>query len=122
MQKICLNCSNAILDEKRKKFCCTKCYNEYKTKRVKKEERQCIVCSNILGPGKRKFCGRECAAKYAAMQRRAYNKDMYTKVYDLKSKSKKNTRKLDRNSLEYINELARAEGLSYGQYVGKHGL
>lgn len=87
-----------------------------------KEEKRCVVCSNVLGYGKRKYCSSKCAAKVTSQKRSDYNRDMYTKVYGSRKCQKKNSKKLDRNSLEYINELARAEGLSYGQYVGKHGL
>ena len=66
--------------------------------------------------GKRAFCSDEC--RKIAQKKRTAEADAGYKKY--KAPKRKITK--PKLSIAQINELARAEGLNYGQYVGKYGL
>lgn len=73
-------------------------------------EKRCTICGKkFLGRPNRMYCSPACRAK---SQSKAYKEEQESKV-----KKKSETRIL---SIEEINRRARAEGLSYGQYMAKY--
>lgn len=81
-------------------------------------ERKCVICENILvGRPNKKYCCAECREK-ARFKKKA------EECKKPKVKSEKNAvrrkNRLGSLSIEQINKRARAEGLTYGQYVAKY--
>lgn len=118
----CLNCGKEIKITFRKepKYCSHECCIKYHAKRQnekrkrtrKKEQKFCIVCGKELIGRKRAYCSEEC-------NRQAINEKQseYKRVVVPTGKKKK-----PKLTIAQINELARKEGLNYGQYCAKHGL
>lgn len=114
--KICVTCGKEYIPNNTcQKHCSDECrknhYLEGKRLRNKNREFTCEWCGAIFtSDSKRKYCCAKCG--------KAANN------YKGKSKNKprKTERKKPKLTLAQINELARAEGLNYGQYVAKYGL
>jgi hypothetical protein len=105
------------------KYCSQKCCEGWYRHKKPKEVKYCAICGREVEDTKRLYCSPDCS--YEAMLRRqsAY-KSIYKKPKaEVKEEPKKKRgRKKKKLSLAEINELARAEGLNYGQYVAKYGL
>lgn len=79
--------------------------------------RTCVMCGNIfVGRPNKKYCSAECRNKGAA----EYNRKRSEERQKPKVESKKRKSKLGSLSIEQINRRARAEGLTYGQYMAKY--
>ena len=111
--KKCITCGQEFIPNNQcQKHCCDACRREaysikLKTRR-KDREFVCELCgAKFVSDYKRKYCCEVCM-KEASRQR--------------KRKPKENNKNKPTTSLAQINELARAEGLNYGQYVAKMGL
>ncbi len=77
--------------------------------------RKCVICGNIfVGRPNKKYCCSECRRK-AQTEKKAKECKKPKEI-----ETKKPKRKLGSLSLEQINKRARAEGLTYGQYVAKY--
>lgn len=102
------------------KYCSQKCCEGWYRHKKPKEIKYCAICGREVEDTKRLYCSPDCS--YEAMLRRqsAY-KSIYKKPKAEEPK-KKRGRPKKMTSLAEINELARAEGLNYGQYVAKYGL
>lgn len=75
--------------------------------------KRCVVCGLKFSANTRaNTCSKECREK---------RKDL--KITEWKNNKKRVVKKesLARKSLSEINELARKEGLTYGEYVARHG-
>ena len=75
--------------------------------------KRCVVCGMQFSANTRaNTCSKECREK---------RKDL--KITEWKNNQKRVVKKesLARKSLSEINELARQEGLTYGEYVARHG-
>jgi ribosomal protein L20 len=82
------------------------------------------MCGKELTGHQTKYCSSEC--RYLALlerQRERYQKELKSTVTEAEEKQKKKRgRPRKRLSIADINQLAREEGLNYGQYVAKYGL
>ena len=78
----------------------------------------CAYCGKTFIPknSKQKYCSVACRDKNKK-KRIKENPDKYTYYRERKTR-----RKAKGTDLGRINEKARAEGLTYGQYVAKYGL
>ena len=86
-----------------------------------KEKKRCECCGKIYMPhgGNQKYCSKECCDKEAKIRddRNRAQSEQNKKIREyLKESSKR------RKVLVNINEEAKKEGLTYGQYVARHGL
>ena len=125
----CQHCGNEFKYRFRatEKFCSTKCCHDYHRglRRVHKNK-VCVICGKELTGTQTKYCSEEC--RYKAQldrQRERYEqeyKSTMTEATETQKKLKKRGRPKKKLSLADINNLARAEGLNYGQYVAKYGL
>ena len=87
----------------------------------------CLICGKEFVRGKhqqsKKYCNPECriiANRINAKNFRDTNRD---KINEMRREKRKKTIKVSNNQLIIkIDELARKEGLSYGQYVAKYGV
>jgi predicted nucleic acid-binding Zn ribbon protein len=98
------------------KYCSKKCANAayYKHQRETNPS-YCIVCGQLISNIKyRKYCSEECKKKGIQMNNK--------KFYENLRKEKEKRQKKNAMVLSEISRLAREEGLTYGQYVLKHGL
>lgn len=118
-KKICLFCGKEFLtDDNRKKYCNSECsaafhaHKKSENHRQAREGKRCEVCGKIIVSNRlRKYCSRKCANKAKNLRNSVIPKSIEIKK-SLKPKL----------SISEINSLARAKGLSYGQYVSKYGL
>ena len=79
--------------------------------------RTCEMCGNkFVGRPNKKYCSEECRKKGAA----EYNRKRSEERQKPKVENKKPKSKLRALTIEQINRRARAEGLTYGQYVAKY--
>ena len=114
----CANCGKSFKIKFRggKKYCSEKCRKKFydKPKPVKK----CENCGKKFTGRRTKYCSEFCRkkAKIAKMteSRKVDFEAVKPKVMKPKTKPKL--------SLEEVAKLANDAGLTYGQYVGKHGL
>lgn len=124
---ICQHCGNEFKYRFRatEKFCSTKCCHDYHNG-VKKQKanKVCAMCGKKLEKHQSKFCSPECRYKgQLERQRNRYEQEYKSTMTVTEEKQKKKRgRPKKKLSLADINNLARAEGLNYGQYVAKYGL
>ena len=83
------------------KFCSAKCRNANRRHLLCREEKTCVICYKVLPKGRSKYCSDECFKQIKTVPK-------FTPT------EKKST-------IAEINAKARAEGLSYGQYMTKYG-
>ena len=103
--KECARCGNQFQTNRNaKKFCSQQCRIAYTYYGKKQTEWECASCGKMFySERKRKYCKPDC-----------YRENYHRPTSDRKvSKPKR--------SLAEINAAAKAEGLSYGQYMVKHG-
>ena len=119
----CLNCGKEIkttFREQTTKFCSKECCQIFH--RLKKYyKKYCKICGKELEKPKRDYCSPECV-KQARDERRAKEREECKKPKAEVKEPKKRDRPKKKLTLAQINELARAEGLNYGQYCAKHKL
>ncbi len=90
------------------KYCCVDCRVAYYANLRKKttEKYECACCGTIFESDRRKkYCSVKCQRKGKGSKKRTPKQEKKSKL-----------------SLAQINELARAAGMNYGQYVAKMGL
>ena len=100
------------------KFCSRECsvaYHAAKNRKIK----NCIVCGKELPLQKRTYCSNACALTMKTKKQMEENKSEYKKP---KAEEKPKVIKKKVLSLDEVSKLAREAGLTYGQYVAKHGL
>jgi predicted nucleic acid-binding Zn ribbon protein len=97
--------------------CCKAWYKEHG--RIHKN---CLICGKPLTGTNKKYCSAECRYQAQLQRQRSANLIEYKKPKAEATPPKKRGRPKKKQSLADINKLARAEGLTYGQYVGKYGL
>lgn len=118
---ICKHCGKEfpISFNGRRVFCSDNCFNTY-YKRFPKKNKTCAICGGALDGRQRKYCDK---CKKIANNNRAneYNKDQYKKP-QAEATPKKRARPKKFLSLAELERLARAEGLTAGQYCVKHRL
>lgn len=103
----------------RKSFCNDECYKKfYGVKKAKLVA--CEMCGKPLTGQRRTYCSDECQKKSKQSERYDEYKKPQATTYPVIVKKRGRPKKS--TTLAGINELARAEGLTYGQYVGKYGL
>jgi predicted nucleic acid-binding Zn ribbon protein len=115
----CLYCGNKILinfGTKNKKYCSKECGKKYRRTQGRKNT-TCVICGGALTGTQSKYCSYECHKK-ATAKKQCQDKDRFKKPPTVERKKPKKPSL----SIAQINELARAEGLNYGQYVAKHHL
>ena len=111
--KECKRCGKKFqTDRNAKMYCSDKCRQEYRYYGEKQTEWECASCGKMFySERKRKYCKLECQRdNYRGNYRGNYHRPTPERKV---SKPKK--------SLAEINAAAKAEGLSYGQYMVKHG-
>lgn len=109
----CKHCGKEMLYSfGRRLFCSDECSKAY-------SNRKCKICGKTLTGNQRKYCSNECKRKGKSKYEYDYHKDQYKKP---KAETKPQKKKKPALSIAEINKLARAEGLNYGQFVGKYGL
>ncbi len=123
----CLNCHNEFKYRFRssEKFCSTVCCHEYHRKKRKlTDNKVCAICGKELTGTQVKYCSAECRYKAQVQRQRSlYKKEYKSTLTEAEEKQKKKRgRPRKRLSIADINQLAREEGLNYGQYVAKYGL
>ena len=102
----------------RKSFCNDECYKKFYG--MKKEKSvACEMCGKSLTGLRRTYCSDECQKKSKLSERYDEHKKPQATTYPVNVKKQDRPKKM---TLAEVNELARAEGLSYGQYVAKHRL
>ncbi len=107
---------------RRKVFCSNECRIAFYDKK-KKGERFCLICGKELPPRRRSYCSDECRRKGIMAWQMEQHKEEYKKPKaDVVEKPKKRGRPKKGQRIQDINALARAEGLTYGQYCAKHML
>lgn len=101
----CPVCGEMFIKGRYKKYCSTKCRKKDYNQRFKiKLYFQCEYCGIGFKEGRENpYCSEECKNKHSNKQ------------------TKKRGRKKKVLSLAEINQRARAEGLTYGQYIVKYG-
>lgn len=106
-EKKCPVCGKAFTAEKNGiKFCSPECKKKASGTPQKKT---CEYCMAELPPFRKKYCSDECYLMANGIRKDRTGKFRY----------KKTKRKLP---IADINEKARAEGLTYGQYVAKYNI
>lgn len=124
---ICQHCGNEFKYRFRstEKFCSTKCCHDYHRgiRRVN-PNKVCAVCGKKITGHQTKYCSPECRYKGQLERQRGRYEQEYksTTTEAVEKQKKKRGRPKKKLSLADINNLARAEGLNYGQYVAKYGL
>ena len=85
------------------------------------EERECPCCGKIFLPnsGSQKYCSKECSRIVINQNEaeKSRERDRQKKQEEYFKEAKKR-----RKVLININAEAKKEGLTYGQYVARHGL
>ncbi len=76
------------------------------------------MCGKELGKHEKDYCSPECVKQALEEQRRAKEREEYKKS---EAEAIKRSGQNDLTAAQ-INELARAEGLNYGQYCAKYKL
>lgn len=75
---------------------------------------KCPVCGETFQTNRyKKYCGEKCRLKMKKISDAAKSRERLEKLKEKKNKN-------GTTAVEEIAVLARAEGLSYGQYVAKH--
>lgn len=89
----------------------------------------CVICGKEFVRGKNqdrmKYCSMECRKVVIAANSRRFrelNKERIKQERREKNKSKPKKKESNNKLILRIDELARKEGLSYGQYVAKYGV
>ena len=123
----CLYCGKPIKIRFRKteKFCSNECCQKYHREKNQKSRKNkyCVVCGTELKGRQKQYCSSECRMKFVIQHQMEINKEQYKKPKaEVKVEPKKRGRPKKKITLEEINERARAENLTYGQYVAKYGL
>ena len=114
----CLYCGKEFKIQLRsnEKYCsadCRKLYHRYKDKPPK----YCAVCGKEFKGRSYYYCSDECRQKVIEQRQKNRNRNEHKKV-EVKPKKRKKLK----YTIEQVQKLARAEGLSYGQFVAKYGL
>jgi hypothetical protein len=120
----CLQCGAPLKVSFRKsaKFCSRACCNKYHYKKKGGYKKQfCVSCGKELSGRQTKYCSEECQKKTLASRLYAQRKEEFEEFKEYKKPMPKKRTK-PKMSIAKVNELARAEGLNYGQYVAKYGL
>lgn len=79
--------------------------------------RTCNICGKMFeANGTRVYCSQTCSKKGKANSNRVYKKENFTIGKARKTYTK------PKLSIAQVCKLAKAEGISYGKYVGKYGL
>lgn len=100
-ERECMQCGKKFIPKVyNQQFCSLECKNF-------KRDRYCIYCGKKLTANKSKYCSVKC--------KNEYNKQGGCIVIHKGRKQKKT------NALADLNAKARAEGLTYGQYMAKYG-
>lgn len=119
----CINCGKEfkIKFRSNEKYCSVECGQQF-YRNKNKEQRFCIVCGKELPPRRRSYCSDECRHKGIIAWQMEQHKEEYKKPKAEEKPKRKRGRPKKMPSLSDINALARAEGLTYGQYCAKHML
>lgn len=122
---ICPVCKREFVpSQSAQKYCCVECRVAYYANLKKKttEKYECACCGTIFESDRRKkYCSVKCQRKGKGSNSRTTSKKRKSNSFfaRISAPKKKKNGKL---TLAEINELARSEGLNYGQYVAKYGL
>ena len=85
------------------------------------EQRECPICGNSFTAncGRQKYCSKDCREKFEREIRKSNREDA---LY--RERNKDNINRVNKNRMELmrINKKAKKEGLTYGQYVARHGI
>lgn len=101
-------------------FCSEECFNKfYGVKNTKLEG--CAICGKPLTGKRRTYCSDECFNQSKKQERYEGYKRPQATTYPVVV-VKKRGRPKKKMTLAEVNELAREENLTYGQYCAKHGL
>lgn len=103
----------------RRVFCSDECSKAY-YKRASRKNKICEICGGDLVGNQRKYCT-DCKAKARSKYEYEYHKEEYKKP-EAEEKPKKRGRPKKSLNLEQAAKLAKAEGLSWGEYYIKHRL
>lgn len=131
----CLNCGKDFKFTFRassRKYCSRECCISYNNKMTRekakrhgvKKETHCVICGKELTGRQRAYCSPGCSYQSKINYLKDRNKDEYKKPKaEVKEEPKrKRGRPKKVPTINDINALAKAEGLTYGQYCAKHGL
>lgn len=120
---ICQNCGKEFAQKFRssEKFCSTFCRKFYH-RQEKPAYKVCEICGKGFEGKAQRYCSPECRYQAQLERQRAYKVNFKKPQAEVKEEHKKKRGRKKKLSLAEINELARAEGLNYGQYVAKYGL
>lgn len=120
---ICINCGEhfKIKFRSNEKYCSKKCSTEF-YRNTHKEKKYCVVCGKELTGRRVSYCSDECRYQNQLTIQRERNKEEYKSYKTEEKPKKKRGRPKKGQKLQDINALARAEGLTYGQYCAKHML
>jgi hypothetical protein len=114
MIKICKYCGTEFESKNRSLYCSDACRLTGKDVRpIKQKKEKPKVTHKCL------YCGKDFEAKRSNQNycsKLCYNKEMQ-KTYVIEKPLKK-----PKYTIEEIQRLARAEGLTYGQYIARHGI
>ena len=81
------------------------------------KEKKCPICGSIfVGRPNKIYCSAKCCKKAS----KEYERKRGEERKKPEAEKKKHKSKLESLNLEEINKKARAEGLSYGQYMAKY--
>ena len=119
----CINCGKnfKIKFRSNEKYCSVECGQQY-YRNTHKEPRYCVICGKELTGRQRSYCSEECLKRSKVLFAMEAHKEEYKKP-EAEVKPKKKRGKLKKGQrLQDINALARAEGLTYGQYCAKYML
>ena len=85
------------------------------------EQRECKHCGKLFLPsgGAQKYCSKECCDEEAKIRDNA-NREQSEQNKKIREYLKESSKR--RKILVNINAEAKKEGLTYGQYVARHGL
>lgn len=125
----CLFCRKRFWQKKAEWYCSEECESRAKEAFKKEAHAQsykespavCPVCGKVFMKGlKKKYCSDICRDKSNGVARE--RQKMKTPESENKEKVKRRGGRKKARTVAEINEAARAEGSSYGEYVFKHGL
>lgn len=121
----CINCGKEfkIKFRSNEKYCSTECCQEF-YRNKNKEQRFCLICGKELPARRRSYCSDECRRKGIIAFSMEKHKEEYKKpkAEVVEKPRRKRGRPKKGQRLQDINALARAEGLTYGQYCAKYGI
>ena len=85
------------------------------------EQRECPICGKqfMARCGRQKYCSKDCREKLERETRKSNREDALYRERNKDNIKRANKR---RNELIRINDKAKKEGLTYGQYVARHGI